>query len=147
MSNRPGVVYGLGPRTHMLRLQGKGTPGSWPSVGESMAEAPPALPQGLSVLGASVFPRYFHYVHHSLQASGKENSCPYGTPSPRRGGTHLRIVPALCFESAQEVKTLNPGPPLAGLLTLGGVLRRVLLQGLRSLREAEALRSESRVEG
>lgn len=46
-----------GVRTHTLRLQGKGTPRPWGSVGENMGEALPALPWGLPLSG--VFPRYF----------------------------------------------------------------------------------------
>lgn len=36
-------------------------------------------------------------------------------------------------ESAQEVKTLHPGPPLAEALTLDGVSKCILLQGFPGL--------------
>lgn len=71
-----------------------------------------------------------------------ESSCPCGAPSPE-GKPHLRRTPALSFGSAQKIKYLLTGSPLARALTLGRVLRCLLLQGFSSLREAGALCPES----
>lgn len=41
---------------HTLKLQGKGTPRPWGSVGENMDEALPTLPWGLPPSGVVSFP-------------------------------------------------------------------------------------------
>lgn len=86
-------------------------------VGESLSAAPPALCGVCPYSGSGYCVGTSLRVIIPFEQVGREFLPLWGSRS----------------QSAQEVKTLHPRPPLAEALTLDSVLRCILLQGFPSL--------------